>query len=536
MAKPSKRLADRPIPLGRNDYEVNFDVYQDKVLGCINGKNIGGTLGAPFECHRGVFDAEFYTQPLNGKPLPNDDLDMQILWLVAAERYGSQVSADVLGEYWLAYVIPNWSEYGAAKNNLRMGIAPPLSGYVGNTHKDSNGSWIFSELWACLAPGHPEIAVKYAREEAKVAHAGEGVYSAVFCAAVQSAAFVESDPYRLIETGLSYIPADCGTAQAIRCVIAAYQSQKTWQEARRELIRDFGGTFGLIQTSAGELPEEERTKRLGYDAPSGVGMVIIGWLYGEGDFGKSICIAANCGDDADCTAGTLAATLGIIRGNSGLDSRWLEPLGGFIETMCIDKTTYEFAVPRTTKEMADRIVRLAPVFLGSSNCDVTAEGKGYGIHTRKDLQWNETRRTPFGEYIPQSKEYLPGYQTVHNFLLDVELEYDGEPYVYENESVTFRVHLQNNLINHAQWLEINWLVPEGWAVLPGAQTTLQMSSAQFGAGQTLTFELKPSVLKGTRHNIVLQIISNGHYMQTLIPVVLLSGYKEKPFTDEEEKG
>lgn len=76
--------------------------------------------------------------------------------------------------------------------------------------------------------------------------------------------------------------------------------------------------------------EEERTKRLGYDAPSGVGMVIIGWLYGEGDFGKSICIAANCGDDADCTAGTLAATLGIIRGNSGWTaggwSRWADLL------------------------------------------------------------------------------------------------------------------------------------------------------------------------------------------------------------------
>jgi hypothetical protein len=47
---------------------LTIDQYRDKVLGCWLGKNIGGTLGAPFECKRGVFPVEFYTQDLHGEP------------------------------------------------------------------------------------------------------------------------------------------------------------------------------------------------------------------------------------------------------------------------------------------------------------------------------------------------------------------------------------------------------------------------------------------------------------------------------------
>lgn len=40
--------------------QLNFDNYLDKMRGCWNGKNIGGTLGAPFEGMRGVFDVRYY--------------------------------------------------------------------------------------------------------------------------------------------------------------------------------------------------------------------------------------------------------------------------------------------------------------------------------------------------------------------------------------------------------------------------------------------------------------------------------------------
>lgn len=66
---------------------------------------------------------------------------------------------------------------------------------------------------ACLAPGHPEIAVEYARQDAICDHAHEGMYAEIFCAALQSAAFVESDREKLMEAALSYIPEDCAITE-----------------------------------------------------------------------------------------------------------------------------------------------------------------------------------------------------------------------------------------------------------------------------------------------------------------------------------
>ena len=39
---------------------INRSEYRDKVLGCWTGKNIGGTLGAPMEGRREIFDVKFY--------------------------------------------------------------------------------------------------------------------------------------------------------------------------------------------------------------------------------------------------------------------------------------------------------------------------------------------------------------------------------------------------------------------------------------------------------------------------------------------
>ena len=68
---------------------ANFDLEQlrDKILGCWAGKNVGGTLGGPFEGKLGPHNVTYYTQQLGGQPLPNDDLDLQLIWLAGIEKY-----------------------------------------------------------------------------------------------------------------------------------------------------------------------------------------------------------------------------------------------------------------------------------------------------------------------------------------------------------------------------------------------------------------------------------------------------------------
>ena len=97
--------------------------------GLFSGQEHRRDLGAPFECIRGVYDIDYYTHDLSLGVLPNDDLDLQLVWLNAAEQYGRGVDAEILGEYWLSYIVADWSEYGAGKNNLRYGLVPPNSGW-----------------------------------------------------------------------------------------------------------------------------------------------------------------------------------------------------------------------------------------------------------------------------------------------------------------------------------------------------------------------------------------------------------------------
>ena len=146
---------------------INEDEYRDHVYACWLGKNIGGTLGMPFEGKTDLNNLTFYTNVKAGEPAANDDLDLQILWLKAMEENNFRVDAYTLGEYWLKYVPVDWNEYGVGKVNMRLGIMPPLSGEYNNAKwNTSNGAWIRSEIWACLAPGNPMLAAQFAWNDA----------------------------------------------------------------------------------------------------------------------------------------------------------------------------------------------------------------------------------------------------------------------------------------------------------------------------------------------------------------------------------
>ena len=324
--------------------KINLETYRDKVLGCWTGKNIGGTIGAPFEGQREVNHATFYTQELGGKPAPNDDLDLQLIWLLAAEENGIyHLNERILGEYWLTNITGPWNEYGVCKANIRNGLVPPLSGSCNNDiWKYSNGAWIRSEIWACIFPGSPDEAAQFAYFDSCCDHCGEGIYAEIFTATMESAAFIVSDIREIIRIGLSRIPAGCRIARSVKLACESYDKGIDFLTAREAMVKD-SADLGWFQ------------------APANIGFVIIGLLYGEGDFGRSVCLATNCGDDTDCTAGTVGALLGIVLGHSGIPDKWIEPIGESIQTCSID--TYGrnnlFSLPGTLTELTNRVIKLA---------------------------------------------------------------------------------------------------------------------------------------------------------------------------------
>ena len=203
----------------KNFMNLNREEYRNRVYACWVGKNIGGTMGGPYEGKKEVLDITgFSTAP--GKPLPNDDLDLQLIWLHAVEQLGPlAIDAPTLGEFWISLITPDWNEYGIGKNNMRRGLMPPISGDYENLWQHSNGAWIRTEVWACMAPGFPALAAKYAMEDGKVDHGiGEGTISAAFVAAMQSAAFVVRDLRKCIEIALAAIPVKSRMADSVQFV------------------------------------------------------------------------------------------------------------------------------------------------------------------------------------------------------------------------------------------------------------------------------------------------------------------------------
>ena len=399
--------------------KLNKEEYLDKLHACWLGKNIGGTLGAPYEGNRAFLDVKSFNTP-EGEPLPNDDLDLQLVWLIALERTGVKAfSTNTLAEYWLDWICPHWNEYGLAKTNLKAGLLPPMSGEVDNDKwKTSNGAWIRSEIWAALAPGMIDVAIKYATMDGMVDHGvSEGTVAEIFTATLQSAAYVESDILKLINLGLSKIPTSSMVHKTISLVIKLYNEGVDYKTAREKVV-EFNRELGWFQ------------------APANLGFVAIGLLYGEGDFKKSVLYAVNCGDDADCTGATVGATLGIIGGVKSIPQDWQNFVGDRIVTVSINGMYY-WHVPKTCSELTCRIYNLVEQMARENGVQFafTDQETCY-----PEDQLNNLNRLT-SEHLLSRAPY--SYDVKNYPALDIRVELDGSPRIAVNQSRKITVTFSN---------------------------------------------------------------------------------------------
>ena len=470
---------------------LNQADYQDKVYACFLGKNIGGTLGMPTEGQQDVHHLTYF-DPVPKEPAANDDLDLQLLWLKALEERGPRVDARALGEYWLSFVPVDWNEYGVGKANMRDGFLPPLSGQVRNARwRDSNGAWIRSEIWACVAPGSPAVAARYAFEDACVDHGvTEGTFAEIFTASLESAAFLEHDRDRLLDVALSYIPPDCGVAKAVRAVRAA-KAQGLDHAAAREVVLKASAPTGWFM------------------APRNVAFVVLGWLYGEDDFGKSLCAAVNCGDDTDCTGATLGSLLGIIMGTKGIPDRWRQPVGETILNVAISG----FRPPHDLHELTERTMRMAPEVLRASGSGVTISPTAP----------TSPAPSPSALEDPAAAKALwtrSPYQLVYDFVgVRATLDLRAEPFVAPDAPRTVDLFLENQTSQPLE-LRLNWRVSSGVvAETPTSTVKLPPYSPGRRVACHQTFSAAnnpPGVIRGN-----VEIASAGQPRGATIPFALL---------------
>ena len=495
---------------------INIHEYRDKALGCWMGKNIGSALGQPFEWKRKINDVTFYTQDLEGGLLPSVDLDIQLLWLRALEDHGVHIGTTILSEYYLSYLTTHSGGHGSTKALMYAGLMPPLSG-VDNKLKDSTGAFTRSEIWACIAPGCPEIAARNAYQDATIDHGtGEGLYAAVFMAVVQAAAFIQDETQELINIGLSYIPEDCGVAKAIKTVLKSHSKGKTWLEARDKVLQEHRGHY-QTKDAAG-ISKRDWDYGLadgtpGYDAPCNMGMVIIGWLYGDGDFARSICTTVNCGEDTDANAAALGALLGIIDGISCIPRKWMEPVSSRITTRTINAYDVKY-IPANIDELTSRTARLAKIIMLAYRPDVVL------CDTRDtSVSANEWERLANAELGKKLLGNTGGVQ--HDCgVITCKLDYPSGAFIQTGQSAKVALRLKCKL-NHQQLLHVKWYLSDGFSLSPKASGMVHCPAGE-EAGPYV-FELTATGPIAPVNRFVIEITAPGRHSVALVPVVLLDG-------------
>ena len=481
----------------------NRDELRDRIYACWLGKNIGGTLGTPYEGLQQINDIHGFNSKA-GEPLPNDDLDLQLAWLRAVNDYGPDaITSKLLGEYWISWVTPHWNEYGVCKANMRDGVLPPMSGEVNNEEwKHSNGAWIRTEVWACMYPGVPEKAIRMAFEDASVDHGfGEGTYAAIFVAAMESAAFVIRDANALLDIGLSKIPEDCRVARSVNIVREAHKNGVSWQDCREALVRD-SADLGWFQ------------------APANIGFVTLGLLYGAGDFKQSLIYAINCGDDTDCTGATLGSLMGIMGGMDAIPEDWRAYIGDGIKSICLTNGHGPF--PWDCAELTECIMNLLPVTLRADHQKIFAGQTDRTAHLGDETILDARAEDFYGrEFVEKISRRKPYSYTIEGVYADALIEFDSVPEIRPNGTLTGTVTILAHTLPEQKHYRLSFYTPEGWTVDCQRNLFTPATHSKFVSHATAPFTITAGERVEGVNRMVLEIVCAGRPTPILVPIQIM---------------
>jgi len=245
----------------------------------------------------------------------DDDLDYTILNLKLLEENGLEFTTEDVAREWLLN-LPYQMVYTAERQayaNLVRGFKPPITAIYRNPFREWIGAQIRADVFGYIAPGNPELASSLAYKDASLSHRKNGIYGEMFVAAAISAALVSDDLDKAIDTGLSQVPEKCRLAEVVKNVISWSKKKSSWQEVWQKVMERYG-EYHRVHT----LPN--------------LAFVLIGLIWGELDFKKTISIAVMCGWDTDCNGATAGSILGALKGIEGISEEMSRPLNDRIKS------------------------------------------------------------------------------------------------------------------------------------------------------------------------------------------------------------
>jgi len=282
---------------------------------------------------------------------PLDDTTLMFLSLITAEEKGSRFTSEDIARNWVKYITDTEGGgfgglFKEGLERLRQGIMPPDTA---PRFDDWISAQMRAEIWGMLAPGRLELAAEFARRDAVILNAENGVYAAQYTAAMMSQIMMDGGIRGAAQVAFSVIPKDCAVAQLVRDIIR-------WND---EYPDDWGKAWDLMVQEYTDDVEDDRPKFKVRILPE-IGSVMIGMLYGDGNFAQTVSITTMCGFDTDCNAGTVGALIGAQNGVDGIPSEWKDLLEGMYRVKLGGGMSNEWKitdVAQKTLNAAKRIVQ-----------------------------------------------------------------------------------------------------------------------------------------------------------------------------------
>ena len=244
----------------------------------------------------------------------DDDIGYTILGLLILEDCGVEFTRADVARKWHQYLLRDCAHTAEriTYDNLSRGVDPAEAGDLGNCDRQLIGADIRCDPWAYAAPGWPEKAAEMAYRDSSLSHRRNGVYGAMYFAAVISAAFTVDDPVEALRIGLQEIPSDCLLAREVTWALSEASNIKDYSDANAAVQERFG-TMNRVHTINNAV------------------LTVWGITIGGTDVTRVIGETVAMGYDNDCTAATAGSIVGAAVGIDNVSEHWYKPFNNKVK-------------------------------------------------------------------------------------------------------------------------------------------------------------------------------------------------------------
>ncbi|WP_435133329.1 ADP-ribosylglycohydrolase family protein [Actinacidiphila sp. bgisy144] len=252
---------------------------------------------------------------IDGMP-EDDDLDYPLLNLMLLERHGHGFGTADVARLWLDE-LPAGRTFTAeriAYRNLLAGLVPPRTASWRNPFREWIGALIRADVFGWTRPGDPAAAAAEAWRDAVLSHRANGVYGAMFAAAVVArAAGGGADVHACLAAGLQVVPPESRLAGAVRLGIDLARAEPT-------------GTVAGFEAVVDALHRRFRHHHWVHVLPNAA-LLAAALTHADGDFTGAVCRVVSGGWDTDSNGATAGSVTGLLAGSAAaLPAAWTAPL------------------------------------------------------------------------------------------------------------------------------------------------------------------------------------------------------------------